>query len=702
MTHCSSDCACGARLPRRAFLGRGVLGALSAAVASACGDRDIGGTYPLDPYPTQLVVKLADFPALAAVGGRARVDGGSKPVVVTRTGEKTYEALSLICPHQGATVDLVGASAYRCPSHLAEFSATGAWSGGKQTGDLTVLGVTLDEAAGTLTIDGPAAPAPPPMLAVAPTSEVFTAVQGAPSPAAQSVAITNAGGGSLTGLDTVVAYGSGAPTGWLSVTLDATTAPAVLTLTPRTTSVAAGAYSATVQVTAPTATNAPVTISVSLLVTAPVPATIGLAATSVGFVATAGGADPSPQTIAITNAGGGTLSGLSVGDIRYDTDGREWLSARINSSTAPATLRLTPTVESLAVGTYTATVPVRAAGASNSPQQVTVTLTVSSANAPPSIVLSQTTVAMSAAPGGVASQNVVVQNGGGGTLQGLALGAIAYGGTASGWLAATLSGGSAPATLALTAMAGSLASGTYTATVPVIAAGVSNSPQNVVVTLTIGSSASIVLSTSTASFSASPGTNPGGQVVNVTSASGAALTGLAFTTTYGAGASGWLSTSSLSSATTPSALTLRVVSAALATGTYTATIQVTATGAAPQSIVVTLVVGAAGLAVTIANWPALANVGGIAGTVGNVQGTPTAVVRTGQNSFAAFSMRCPHQGTTIRVENWKNSGSAFHCPNHDALFDAGGVLLPSSPQRTGNLVTRTVTYTPGDATLYIT
>jgi Rieske Fe-S protein len=95
-------------------------------------------------------------------------------------------------------------------------------------------------------------------------------------------------------------------------------------------------------------------------------------------------------------------------------------------------------------------------------------------------------------------------------------------------------------------------------------------------------------------------------------------------------------------------------------------------------------------------------VGGIAGSVGNVQGTPTAVERTGTNSFTAFSMRCPHQGTTIRIENWKSTGSAFHCPNHDALFDAAGKLLAGSPQSTGNLVVRTVTYAAGDTTLYVT
>jgi nitrite reductase/ring-hydroxylating ferredoxin subunit len=705
MSTCSGSCSCGANLPRRAFLGRGVLGALGAAVATGCGDRVIGGVYPTDPFPTGMVVKLSDFPELAVIGGRARIDGGGRPVVITRTGRDTYEALSLVCPHQGATVDLIGTSTYRCPSHLAEFSATGAWTGGKQTGDLTALGVTLDENAGTLTIDGPAAPAPPPALAVAPSSEVFSAVQGEASPAAQTVAITNAGGGNLTGLATVVAYGAGGPAGWLAATLDTQTAPAVLTLTPTTTSLPVGAYSATVQVTSPTAANAPLSVAVSLLVAAPAPSMIGLAATSVLFAAVAHGSNPSRQSIVITNAGAGTLNELSVGKIGYGSGESGWLAARISPSTAPATLTLTPSTEELGAGTYTATVPVLATAAGNSPQQVEVTLTVAAANAAPSIALSQTSVALSVAQGGSAvSQNVTVQNGGGGSLSGLTLGTIVYagGGGASGWLSAVLSGSTAPATIAITATPGALGAGTYSATIPVAAAGVVNSPQNIVVTLTVGGATSIVLSTPSVAFNAAAGSSPGGQVVNITSGGSGTLSGISYAVTYGASASGWLSTSSLSATTTPCALTLRAVSNTLAAGTYTATVQVTATGAAPASIAVTLVVGPAGLAVVIANWPALATVGGIAGSVGNVQGTPTAVVRVSATSFAAYSMRCPHQGTTIRIESWKNTGSAFHCPNHDAVFNASGLLLPNSPQKTGNLIARTVTYAPGDTTLYIT
>jgi Rieske Fe-S protein len=211
---------------------------------------------------------------------------------------------------------------------------------------------------------------------------------------------------------------------------------------------------------------------------------------------------------------------------------------------------------------------------------------------------------------------------------------------------------------------------------------------------------SIALSAQSATFAAAGGANPPQQQVQVTNGGGGSLSGLATSVAYGGGASGWLS-ATLTATTAPAAITLGVASSALATGTYTATVTVTASGAASKTIAVTLTVAPAGLAVPIASWPALANVGGIAGSVGQVQGTPTAVVRTGANGFAAYSMRCPHQGTTVRLENWQGTGSAFHCPNHDALFDSSGTLLPGSPQQTSNMLQRTVTYTPGDAVLYV-
>jgi Rieske Fe-S protein len=700
---CSSDCPCGAKLARRDFLSRGALGALGSVLVTACGDRVIGGTYPTDPFPAKpFTIKLSDYPQLKVVGGMARVDHDpSQPVAVVRSGDAAFRAISLVCPHQGATVEITGSPAFRCPSHLAEFAADGTWSGGRETGDLTTLGVTYDSRAGTITIDGPAAAAPPPSLVVNPTTEVFSANQGGADPSPQTVAITNAGGGALAGLDAVVAYGNGQPTGWLAATFDTRTAPATLTLKPSTRTLPSGAYTATVQITAPTALNAPQTIAVSLVVTATPVATIAVSSSTVSF-ATVTGSSPGAQNLSVGNSGGGALSGLAVGTISYTGGSTGWLRATLSGATAPATLQLAVTSNTLAAGTYSASVPITASGASNSPAVIRVTLTVSSPTSAPSLLLSSNGLSFSGSPGStITPQTVNVQNGGGGALGTLAVGAISYGAGASGWLSVSLSSTTAPSVLTVTATPGTLQPGTYTATIPVTSAGVANSPQNVAVTLTVIAS-SLVLSSTTISFSAASGTNPSGQIVNVTSSGASALSGLAYTVVYGGGASGWLSGSSLSATMTPAALTLRAASSPLAAGTYTATVQVTATGAAAVSIAVTLTVTQAGLAVVIANWPTLANVGGIAGSVGLVQGTPTAVVRTGANTFIALSMRCPHQGSTVRIENWHSTGSAFHCPNHDALFDSAGHLLPSSPQQTTNMVVRTVSYTAGATTLYIT
>uniref|UniRef100_UPI003341FC2D Rieske (2Fe-2S) protein n=1 Tax=Gemmatimonas sp. TaxID=1962908 RepID=UPI003341FC2D len=159
----------------------------------------------------------------------------------------------------------------------------------------------------------------------------------------------------------------------------------------------------------------------------------------------------------------------------------------------------------------------------------------------------------------------------------------------------------------------------------------------------------------------------------------------------------WLAATLLQT-TAPATLTVRPTSTTLAPGTYTATISVSATGIPPRTITVTLTVTPGGLLVNIAAWPALANVGGISGSVGNVNGGPVAVVRTSDTSFSAFSMVCPHAGTTINVIN----GTSFRCPNHGALFNASGTLLPNSPQRTENLTRLTVIYTPGSSTLTVT
>src|SRR5207244_434301 len=89
---------------------------------------------------------------------------------------------------------------------------------------------------------------------------------------------------------------------------------------------------------------------------------------------------PASQAVVVSNIGSGTLSGLAIGTITYGSGASAWLSATLNTTTAPATVTLQPTTGSIPIGTYTATVPVTssAAGVVNSPQNISVNFTIAS------------------------------------------------------------------------------------------------------------------------------------------------------------------------------------------------------------------------------------------------------------------------------------------------------------------------------------
>lgn len=106
----------------------------------------------------------------------------------------------------------------------------------------------------------------------------------------------------------------------------------------------------------------------------PAPA-IALASDSIGFHAEAGQGSPGPQAIAVTNGGGLTLSGLTVGAIDFGTGPGGWLVAQLDGTTAPATLTLQALTGTITqAGSYVATVPLIAEGAANSPVAVKVVL----------------------------------------------------------------------------------------------------------------------------------------------------------------------------------------------------------------------------------------------------------------------------------------------------------------------------------------
>lgn len=88
------------------------------------------------------------------------------------------------------------------------------------------------------------------------------------------------------------------------------------------------------------------------------PPEMRLSEAEVNFDLMLGAGSPSPRFVQVTNVGGQTLSGLSLGPIVYGT-GSGWLGATLSQSVAPATIALAPSTQELPTGSHVARVPVR-------------------------------------------------------------------------------------------------------------------------------------------------------------------------------------------------------------------------------------------------------------------------------------------------------------------------------------------------------
>ena len=100
---------------------------------------------------------------------------------------------------------------------------------------------------------------------------------------------------------------------------------------------------------------------------------IGWSPTTLSFNATGGGSNPTPLTLSIWNAGGGTLNWTA-------SKTQSWLTLSLTSGSStgsgnPNQTTVSANISGLSTGTYNDTITISAPGASNTPQTVTVTLT---------------------------------------------------------------------------------------------------------------------------------------------------------------------------------------------------------------------------------------------------------------------------------------------------------------------------------------
>jgi len=170
------------------------------------------------------------------------------------------------------------------------------------------------------------------------------------------------------------------------------------------------------------------------------------------------------QSIQITNLASGTLNWTATASA---ASSGTWLSVSSASGTAPSTLTVAVSLTGLSAGIYTGAIQIAAAGASNSPASIGVSLTVMPVPVnPASLTVTPQSLVFQYAYGGAApvAQNVAIGNTGGGTL--------AWAATSdSYWLGVSAASGAAPTSPTISVNPVNLAAGTYTGNIVISAAG---------------------------------------------------------------------------------------------------------------------------------------------------------------------------------------------------------------------------------------
>jgi len=304
----------------------------------------------------------------------------------------------------------------------------------------------------------------PPVLGLSQQFFNFTALQGGASPPAQSVSLTNTGGGTLSFTMQTEISGGGA---WLEVSTSSPTAPATLTVRANSTNLAAGQYQGLITIRE-TTTGEIRTLAISLLVSRAVPI-LQVSQTGLLFLGVEGSLTIRPQSLTIQNRGQGVMNWRVTTSV---PGGGDWLRATPESGSSDAanpqaaptvTVSVDPT--GLRAGVSTGLLIITAEGAPNSPFLVLVFVSMLAAGTEP-VGLIQPAGLIFTAPAGATvplTQEVTVSSTGGRQLQFIA-GVRTQ--SAGNWLSltptsGTLLGSTDSVALQVTASPSGLAAGVY-------------------------------------------------------------------------------------------------------------------------------------------------------------------------------------------------------------------------------------------------
>jgi glucose/arabinose dehydrogenase len=575
------------------------------------------------PPPPALAVSPSSLTFSAVSGGS---NPATKTVTVSNAGGGT---LNYTASDNAAWLSVTPASG-SAPKDLTVSVNTSGLAAGTYNANITIDAGSASGSPKTVPVTLTVSPPTPPALAVSPSSLTFSAVAGGANPAAQTLAVSNTGGGTLS-------YTATDDAPWMSEAPTSGSAPANVSVSISIAGLAAGTYTGNVTIDGGGATGSPKTIPVTLTVSPTAPPGTTIAGTETVGTNVSSAPAGAAEAYQITASTTGTASKLRVYIDNSTTAGEVVLGVYADTGNAPTSLlssgRLTGLTKNawnevtLASGvamttgtkywfgilnpsTSGGTLAWRdRAGGSGGLERTSAGRTMtdlpaawstlgaytdgpisgyavsSGPPAPPALSVAPASLSFSGTAGGAnpAAKTVTVTNSGGGTLNFTTS-------DDSPWLSASPGSGTAPRDVTVSVDISGLAAGTYTGNVTIDGGGASGSPKTIPVTVTLAPPAppALSVSPSSLSFTASQGgAAPPSQPISIANTGSGTLS---YTTSSNAA---WLSASP-ASGTAPASVNVSVNPAGLTPNTYTGTITVSASGASgsPKTVAVTLVVSA--------------------------------------------------------------------------------------------------------------
>ena len=350
----------------------------------------------------------ASFTAAPVTMNFSAVAGGNSPGAQTIALSSSIAGLAYTASTSASWLS-IGPSSGSVPALPQVTANPASLAAGSYQGTVTITVPNAVPSSATVAVAFTVTPAVPAALGTDTKNVSFTAIQGTGAQM-QQLHVLNTGGGSLSFTASASTASGGS---WLSVSpangAATPSSPVAITLTATPGSLAPGTYSGAIAVTGAGSTvNIPVTLSVN----APT-AVILVSQVGMSFTAVAQGGVPLAQNVGILNVGQGSMSwSASVTTL----SGGNWLQISPSSgAVAQPYLDVSPLAVSvnpgtLAAGTYYGQIQVSAAAA-NTPQLITVILTVLPAGVNPGPQIYPTGLIFTGAAGTTpGSQTVQVAN----------------------------------------------------------------------------------------------------------------------------------------------------------------------------------------------------------------------------------------------------------------------------------------------------